>query len=73
MVKRLENAEVSVLLIEADRIIQALVVKSDCRIDRNEEFFAAAQWKAKVSALGVLPTHQKPSIPLPDDSGGEQP
>lgn len=51
--KRGEQARA--LLIEADRIIWALTVKSDCSLDRNQEFYDAAQWRGKVTALDAAP------------------
>lgn len=43
-------AERAAFLLEGIRVIDALIVKSDCSLDRNQEFADAGQWKGKARA-----------------------
>lgn len=50
------GAEASVeLLLDGAAIIDSLIVKSDCSVDRNMEFCNAAEWKGKVNRILALP------------------
>lgn len=40
-------------LSEGIRVIDALIVKSDCSLDRNQEFYDAGRWKAKSHHLAT--------------------
>lgn len=42
-------------LLEGVRVIDALIVKSDCSLDRNQEFYDAAQWKDRARAALSAP------------------
>lgn len=43
------------LIRTAESVIDSLIVKSDCSVDRNAEFYAAAQWKARARAALCQP------------------
>jgi hypothetical protein len=50
---------------EGIRVIDALIAKSDCSVDRNLEFFDAVQWKSEARRrIAVEQAEQRLAIAL---------
>jgi len=54
-------SEFAAFLREGARVIGALIVKSDCHVDRNQEFYDAAQWNAKALRYATPPQPANPA------------